>query len=195
MLTLVWDVDDVLNNLMAAWFTHEWAPTHPACDLTYSDLRENPPHRVLGIPKVEYLASLDLFRLSTKAEGMEPNPAVLDWLRCHGARYRHLALTARPLESVPSLAGWLFRHFGAYMRTFGFVPSRVDPAMPVYDQRKSEFLEWLGKADVFIDDSVENINAAHRLGVKTVLYPQPWNGNSCTVSEALHLLTTLAVTN
>ena len=59
MRTLVWDIDDVLNDLMRSWFTEEWLPTHPDCRLAYADLLENPPHRVLGIAEAEYLASLD----------------------------------------------------------------------------------------------------------------------------------------
>ena len=30
MLTIAWDVDDVLNNLMEAWLEEAWKPTSPA---------------------------------------------------------------------------------------------------------------------------------------------------------------------
>src|SRR5579872_5662014 len=154
MLTFVWDIDDVLNDLMGAWF-REWRGGHPACSVAYAGLRENPPHRVLGISKDEYLASLDAFRLSETARNMTPNSEVLDWLRCHGARHRHMALTARPLASTPGTAEWLFRHFGDYFRCFAVVPSRLPEGLPQYDMAKGDFLEWFGKADVLIDDSEE----------------------------------------
>ncbi len=195
MLTFVWDIDDVLNDLMRSWFTEEWLPGHPECHLTYSGLLENPPHRVLGIPKQEYLASLDKFRLSEKAQGMQPNASILGWLQSYGARHRHMALTARPLESIPCLAEWLFRHFGNYMRDFGVVPTRLQHGVPRYDSNKGDYLRWFGKADCLIDDSEENIAAAQSLGIGSVLYPQPWNRNAETVDETLRRLATLAEAN
>ena len=48
MLTIVWDVDDVLNDLMAVWFRDAWLPKHAACPVRYEEITENPPHRVLG---------------------------------------------------------------------------------------------------------------------------------------------------
>lgn len=195
MLTIVWDVDDVLNDLMATWFGEEWLPAHPDCALTYADIRENPPHRVLGIEKGEYLASLDSFRLSAKASAMKPNAAISEWLRRYGSRYRHVALTARPLESAPPAAEWLFRHFGVFFRCFGVVPSRLDPAAPVYDRDKADFLRWFREADFFIDDSEDNIASVRSLGVKCILFPQPWNGSSQTAGEVLKLLTEQTVMN
>jgi hypothetical protein len=176
---------------MLAWFTEEWVPAHRGCRLSYRDIRENPPHRVLGIGKDEYLASLDSFRLSQKGRSLSPSPAILEWLQCHGARCRHVALTARPLGSVPCLAEWVFRHFGKYVRCFGVVPARSDPAVPLYDKDKGDFLRWFGRADVLVDDSETNLEAAGSLGIRCVLYPQPWNKNSGTVGEALQLLTDL----
>ena len=64
MKTIVWDVDDVLNNLMQSWLETAWLPAHPACQITYRLLTENPPHHLLGISKIEYLQSLDDFRLN-----------------------------------------------------------------------------------------------------------------------------------
>jgi FMN phosphatase YigB (HAD superfamily) len=175
MQTIVWDIDDVLNSLMRDWFTHLWLPQRPACGLSYEDLRENPPHRVLHIECEEYLASLDAFRGSPEARAMQPNPDLLEWFRAHGREYRHVALTARPLESAPHAAEWLFRHFGAWFRCFGVVPTRPDLAAPRYDRNKADFLRWLDAADYLVDDSPVNIEQARALGLRTFLYPQPWN--------------------
>ena len=127
MLTIVWDVDDVLNNLMRTWFEEAWRPSHPACTVAYDQLRANPPHEVLDVTKSEYLASLDAFRDSGRAAALAPHPAILEWLAAHGHRYRHMALTARPLASAGSAADWVFRHFGNYIRCYGVVPSRPGP--------------------------------------------------------------------
>ena len=100
MQTIVWDVDDVLNDLMRAWFTSVWKPENPDSLQSYQDIADNPPYRSLGITRAVYLASLDAFRLSDEACHLTPNPAVLEWLRSYGDGYRHVALTARPLHSA-----------------------------------------------------------------------------------------------
>jgi FMN phosphatase YigB (HAD superfamily) len=194
MLTIVWDVDDVLNNLMGTWLEEAWRPAHPACTVAYSQLRANPPHEVLGVAKSEYLASLDAFRDSGRAHSLTPDPAILDWLTAHGQIYRHMALTARPLASAGSAADWVFRHFGNYIRCYGVVPSRLDPAAPQYDRDKAEFLRWFGEADFFVDDSEENVAAVRTLGVNGIVFPQPWNQAARTVEETLRLLTEQVVT-
>jgi hypothetical protein len=189
MLTIVWDVDDVLNGLMRDWFEQEWKPQRPDCRLAYDDLTENPPHDVLGISRGEYLDSLDRFRLSTAARNMAPNPEVSDWFRSQGAEFRHIALTARPLDTAPAAAEWVMRHFGDYIRVFGVVPCRSAPGVPAYDGSKSEFLEWWGRGDILVDDSRENVLAAERVGVSGVQFPQPWNDSRGTTRDALALLT------
>jgi hypothetical protein len=160
MLTIAWDIDDVLNELMLTWFTEVWKAEHPDSRLGYSDVSENPPDRVLGISRGDYLNSLDRFRASESARNMPPNRLVLEWLNSFGDSYRHIALTARPLESTPHAAEWLFRYADG---------------VPLYDRDKPEYLSWLGKADILVDDSEENIRGAERLGLRGVLYPQPWN--------------------
>ncbi len=89
----------------------------------------------------------------------------------------------------------MFRHFGAYVRCFGVVPSRLAAGEPAYDVSKADFLRWFGKADVLVDDSVENIAAVRSMGMNAVLYPRPWNGNSVTLTETLRCLSELAEAN
>jgi FMN phosphatase YigB (HAD superfamily) len=190
MLTIVWDVDDVLNDLMASWLRDVWLPEHPGCGVSYEEISENPPHRVLGIEKVEYLTSLDAFRVSEAARRLTPNAEILDWLRAYGDRYRHVALTARPLASAGAAAEWVFRHFGNYVRCFGVVPSRLDSAAPLYDTDKADFLKWFREADYFVDDSEENVTAVRKLGVHCLVYPQPWNRSK----DRLNLVTDQVVT-
>lgn len=188
MNLIVWDIDDVLNNLMQVWFDKHWRPRHPECRPHFEQILENPPHRVLGISESEYLASLDEFRSSPMAGTMQPNAEILEWFQTRGMHYRHLALTARPLATMPAAAEWLFRHFGGYIRTVSVIPSRLDPALPSYDQTKGEFLGWLSKAGVLVDDSESNIRTAAMAGVKGVVFPQPWNQSRLSVAETLELI-------
>jgi FMN phosphatase YigB (HAD superfamily) len=184
--TIIWDVDDVLNNLTQAWLEHEWRPEHSDCTVQFSELRANPPHEVLGTTLYEYQISLDRFRTSEDGRNLTPVPEVVAWFVQHGAQYRHIALTARPFVAVPPAAEWLFQHFGKWIRGFGFVPSpRASDRAPTYDRDKGDWLRWIRVGDVLVDDSPANQKAAMELGLKTVLVPQPWNQAGGTINDAL----------
>ncbi|HTW49496.1 MAG TPA: hypothetical protein VMD92_16195 [Acidobacteriaceae bacterium] len=192
MRTIVWDVDDVLNDLMYQWFTFAWLPAHPECHVSYSGLTANPPHEALGIERSGYLASLDVFRATDRARSMTPSAEILSWFQLDGHRFRHLALSARPLESAPEVARWVLEHFGAWIRCIGVVPTRTAPGIPAYDRTKADFLGWLGRGDILIDDSPENIRQAQLIGLKTLMPRQPWNQSRLTTHALLEDLTRMA---
>ena len=192
MRTIVWDVDDVLNDLMYQWFSRSWKQEHPAGTVEYSKLSENPPHVSLGATREEYLRSMDAFRKTDAGIHLTPNTEVLEWFAAHGSKFRHVALTSRPLETVPDIAAWVMRYFGAWIRCFGVVPTRAPEGVPVYDRGKGDYLRWLGKGDVLIDDTQDNLRHAAEIGVKTLAWPQPWNDSQLTTTEILQLLTNMA---
>ncbi len=176
MTTIAWDVDDTLNDLMGAWLRDEWRPAHPDCAATYGDLRSNPPHEAIGAALDEYLQSLDAFRRQRYLDDLEPLPEAVEWFERNGERYRHIALTSVPLRYAPISANWVMRHFGRWIRSFHFVPSkRAGESIPEYDSSKQDFLSWFGKAEVLVDDDAGNVDAARRAGAKAVLMPRPWN--------------------
>ncbi|MFA6280895.1 MAG: hypothetical protein WCY05_00125 [Candidatus Omnitrophota bacterium] len=189
MLTIAWDVDDVLNGLMRSWLELEWLPKHPECLVKYENITENPPCRILGISEREYLKSLDAFRISDKAGLMKPDDDILNWFQKYGRHARHLAITGRPVSSIPQVSGWVFKYFGNWVRTFSFVPDRVEEGIIAYDANKSEYLKWLGKVDIFVDDNFLNVKAVDSLGIKGILIPQPWNAAKIPLQETLNLLT------
>lgn len=186
VLTIAWDVDDVLNELMKQWFELEWLPLHPECSLKYEDLSENPPHRLLGVSCEEYLRSLDIFRNSRKARLMKPDEEVLSWLRAHGHCFRHMALTSRPLHTIGAVSEWVFTHFGNWIRTFSFVPNRDCADVLKYDEEKKDFLRWLGKVNILVDDNIKNVETAGSLGIKGILVPRPWNKKNSNFNDALN---------
>ncbi len=189
MKTLVWDIDDVLNRLTHDWLEQAWKPAHPECRASYASIVANPPNRALGIPLETYLDSLDTFRASPAGVNLAPVPETLRWFERHGHRYRHLALTARPLDSAPQAAEWVLKHYGSWIRGFGFVPSsRPQDAFPVYDTTKADWLRWIGVGDVLIDDSPGNLEGARKAGLATRLVPQPWNTASGTLNDVLRSL-------
>ena len=193
MKTIVWDVDDVLNNLMQAWLDSAWRPSHSGCVLPYEGCTENPPHQLLGISFEQYLHSLDAFRLSEEGRNLPPDENALAWFARYGDQFRHVALTATPLATAPCSAAWVVRHFGKWIRSFHFVPStRPGQALPVYDHTKAEFLVWFGRADLLVDDNPTNILEADKCGVRTLLLPRPWNRGRGSVAEALESIPALA---
>ena len=189
MLTIAWDVDDVLNDLMRAWLKEAWLRSHPQCTVTYEDLHSNPPHAELGASLDEYRASLDEFRRSRYLSDLLPSPEATAWFQQHGDRYRHIALTAVPLACAPISAAWTLRHFGRWIRGFCFVPSyRTGESIPHYDATKGDFLARLGNVSVLVDDHCGNVEAAAALGIQAVLMPRPWNGRKDAVAEVFREL-------
>lgn len=186
MKTIIWDVDDVLNDLMYSWFKEYRRVYDPNSNLSYHDLIQNPPHEILGITLNEYKLSLDNYRNSENGRNLKPNEQIINWLRKDGAKFRHIALTARPKQTIPFLAEWILHHFGDWIRTLSFIPSyREDEKLPVYDKTKTDFIIWLGKVDYFIDDSEENTKAAEEIGITSFLFPQPWNNGKLAVKKIL----------
>ncbi len=188
MKTIVWDVDDVLNDLMRSWFEEKWLVDHPGCGVRYEELVENTPHRLLGVGVDEYLKSLDKYRLSPSCEDKRPVKEVEEWFLEYGSSYRHVCLTAVPLVAAPTSARWVFRHFGKWIRTFHFTPSMREGRAPEYDRDKAAFLRWVGKVDVMVDDRIENVEAAEGMGIRCLLMPRPWNRARGSVAGMLAAL-------
>ena len=189
--TIVWDVDDVLNDLMRRWLEDEWLPGHPGCGVGYAELRENPPCGVLGCSLDQYLASLDRYRLRS-AGMLEPAPEIVEWFSAQGGRFRHVALTATPAVAASISAGWVMQHFGSWIRSYSFVPSpRNYNPVPAYDGTKEDYLRWWGKGDLLIDDNPQHLEGARRIGMRGLLVPRPWNDASGTLASVLAELSTL----
>ncbi|MBN2183167.1 MAG: hypothetical protein JW715_14745 [Sedimentisphaerales bacterium] len=193
MITIAWDVDDVLNDLMFQWFNTTWKATHPECNIDYKNLSENPPHRILNVPKEQYLESLDTFRTDPSYCRMTPVSAVKDWFILHGHRFRHIALTSVPFVAAASSASWVITHFGQWIRTYHFVPSyRAESHIPTYDQNKQEYLKRIQQVDYLVDDNEDNIKDAEAAGVKGILFPRPWNSQkSKSIEDVLKSISAL----
>jgi len=183
MKTIIWDVDDVLNNLMEDWFEKHWRLIHHECNIEYGDLVENPPDKILGTTLYEYRKSLDEFR-NINGTQFQPTPEVLDWFKTNGSKYRHVALTAVPISLASISAAWVYKHFGNWIRSFNIVPSPrdTDPDF-IYDLSKKDFLSWFSKGDIFIDDNLINIKDAGTIGIKTLIFPRPWNKGGLNLTD------------
>ncbi len=196
MLTIAWDIDDVLNELMKDWLNKKWRPEHSDCNLLYEDITINPPQDLLKTTLTQYSESLDAFRLSPQYINMQPNKEILKWFKKHGHKARHLVLTAVPKSCAHISAEWIIKNFGDWIRNFHFVPSyRNGFDIPEYDKSKPDFLEWFGKAGVFIDDTVSNIKGIEDLGVRSFIVNRPWNTSNLDIKEILENLTDMVNKN
>ncbi len=188
---LVWDVDDVLNNLTGEWF-EEYTATYPS-SITYAQLTENPPNALLGMKMQEYLASLDDFR-NRKMIQLKPVDEVHAWFNIYGNNFHHAALTATPFKFAADSAQWVIRNFGTWIRSFHFIPSaRPEDNIPIYHRNKAELLQSIGTAVILIDDNETNLVQAELLGIPCRAFPRPWNRNrKMSIRDFLRKLTVLA---
>jgi len=179
----VWDADDVINDLLKLWL-NRWKINNPDCLIDYNDLKENPPDRIMGLNRNNYLNSLDGFRLSDEYRDMKPVPEVDEWFRKNGDKYHHMVLTGVPLKAAHVSSYWIIKNFGRWIRSFNFIPAkRGSEIICDYHITKKEFIEWFGNADVFIDDTEENIEGLAHTGVKPFLFPRPWNSSCSTIHD------------
>ena len=186
MINIAWDVDDVLNDLMYCWLTKKWLPEHPDCKVSFEQITQNTPERIIHSSKEGYRLSLDAFRLSGAYLQLQPNPEVLAWFEEFGDKARHIVLTSVPIKAAHISADWVIKNFGKWIRSFNFVPSeRTGEKIPEYDRNKADYLKWLNKIDVLVEDSEENIRAAEELGIRGILVARPWNKSNLSVKGAL----------
>jgi len=188
-MLILWDVDDVLNQLMREWL-HFWHLKNKLASrpVEVSQILENPPSRVLGIPLEQYLQSLDEFRNSSLGRRMTPHPEVFNWFQEFGHKFVHIALTARPSETMPNQASWVYENFGRWIHSVVSVsPSRSELAcqrLQIFAS-KASFIQWLDKPAILIDDTEDNIQEAEQYCVRTFLFPQPWNSSNQTTEDVL----------
>ena len=169
---VAWDVDDVLNDLTRCWFDR-WRSEFPG--ITFEMLRENPPDRILGISRAEYLESLDRFRHEAY-DSLKPRPEVMAFLKRYGESFRHMAVTAAPRRFAAVSAARVMEHFGDWIRCFELVPSpRADRPVPVYEREKGEVLAGFRGKIILVDDSPKNLASARTAGCAALAFPAPWN--------------------
>lgn len=186
MISIAWDVDDVLNDLMYYWLNNMWLSQHPDCKVCFEQIIKNTPEHIINSTKEEYLLSLDNFRLSKAYLKMEPNPQILAWFENYGEKARHIVLTAIPIKAAHISADWVVRNFGKWIRSYNFIPSpRINEDAPEYEHTKTDYLKWLNKIDVLVEDNEQNIREAENLGIKGILIGKPWNKSKLAVKDAL----------
>ena len=194
MLTIAWDVDDVLNNLTEQWLCNYCKTKN--IKIKYENIIENPPHNILNITFDEYIDSLDSFRLSDKALNMLPNSKILNWFEQYGYLFNNIVITSTSAKTSQNSAFWVMKHFYKWIHSFNVVPSyRIDDNVVRINKTKKDFLKKFGNVDIFIDDNEENIEGAKELNIKTFLVSKPWNKNGLEIENILMKLTEIGKNN
>lgn len=183
---IIWDVDDVLNRLMYSWLKH--LNQEMGLKFKLNDINENPPHRILGITRDDYFISLDIFRNSEAGKQVQANNTLKNWFKKYGHRYNHMACTARPINTMPNQAWWVFHHFGRWIHTVHSSHTSRDMMKNRRKNTKAEFISVINKKVLFIDDLEENINDVSKTGADTILYPHPWNISTNSEQEFIEEL-------
>lgn len=175
MLTICWDLDDVLNNLMESWLQNYnyLNKTH----FQYKEIIKNPPYEILGISENFYKNILDIYR-KEYYDLLSPNKIILEWFKQNGHRAYFSVLTATPTSCASISLEWLMRNFGNWIRQYAFIPSTREQIKDnIYDKTKADWLVR-NKADLFIDDSIKNCKEANEKGIATFCVKQPWNNGN-----------------
>ena len=191
---IVWDLDDVLNEFTRDWLQLAWKDEHPECESAYDDLHTNPPLQALGTTLPEYLESMSRFRLSIEGATSTPNWTVHEWFKEHGSRFRHTVLTARRGQSAVVADAWLKVNFGQWIDGIHSAPeARPQHFLSDIARKKADWIRHSG-ATVFVDDSQLNMETAAAAGIRSLLFPQPWNYRAISFAQqdVLDELTRLA---
>ena len=171
---LIWDIDDVLNTLMQQYVA--CGLPENAKKLSYDELTENPPHRLLGISKEDYLFSLDRVRAG-RFYDLPPRPEVMAFFDECGHLFDHIVLSAVPVRFMEKSSAWVLHYFGEWIQSCLFIPSHR-PDRNVKSQlfaSKAEAVKFFGSWAVLIDDSVKNVEETLFSGGRAVYFPAPWN--------------------
>ncbi len=178
MYTIIWDIDDTLNEYIYRWFI--WYKfNNSLCNIDrYEDITINPPYNLLNITKERYLISIDKYKEESYYI-LKPKEEIFKWFEEYGYKAEHIVLTSSPIESANISSNWVFKHFGNWIRSFNIVPSKRRNVYHIeYHKNKAHFIKELNKEKIiFIDDNEKNIKEVEKLklGIDTFCVKQPWN--------------------
>ena len=185
---IIWDVDDVLNCFMESWLKH-WNSKNDE-DVDFFEITKNPPNKILGVSDNAYFNSLDNFRNSDKGKTVKVNSSIKNWFLINGDKFNHIACTARPISTMANQSHWIYYHYGKWIRTIHASNAQRNDNKIDNGVTKAEFIKWIKKPILFIDDSEENINSVSKIGADTLLFPQPWNKVNLSIDDFLNKLNT-----
>lgn len=184
MTIIIWDVDDVLNELTENWLNS----INHSLVRTKQQLISPEFHAILGWSREKYLQSLDGYRRTSFAD-LIPNGSIQAFM-AHNSHVVHLVLTATPMLSAHLSAEWTIRHFGSWVDGFLLAPSARAGSNSDRSTKADHISRLVSDHDrvVCIDDQPLNVETAQRAGATAILWPQPWNESTQSCDDALRQL-------
>ncbi|MBE6384170.1 MAG: hypothetical protein E7048_00735 [Lentisphaerae bacterium] len=171
---LMWDIDDVLNDLIGLCTVTTAQKLCPG--IKPEDIKSNPPLREYGCSREEYLQLLDNCR-AQYLYSQPPRREVMAFFQEWGNCFRSVTLSSAPMTTAPRSAEWVLRHFGAWIQSTLFVPSprkTVTVRSCCFASKADAVLALDG---ILIDDMPVNVEKVREAGGKAFCFPAPWNEN------------------
>jgi 5'(3')-deoxyribonucleotidase len=171
---LIWDIDDVLNDLIRLCISTTAQTIRPG--IRFEDLQQNPPLQELGCSLDEYRSILDECRAEYLYD-QPPRKEVLEFFQTWGDQFRSVTLSSAPVSTAHRSAEWVLRHFGRWIHGTIFVPSprkHIPIGIPLFAS-KAEAVSTLN--GILIDDMPQNVEPVRAAGNKAFYFPAPWNEN------------------
>ena len=171
---LIWDIDDVLNELTALCIETTAQKLKPGIKL--EQLADNPPLKELECSLGEYRRILDECR-DQYLYSRPPIPEVLEFFQEWGTHFRSVTLSSCPMHMASRSAEWVLRHLGTWIQGTIFVPSprKHIPVGSALFASKAEAVLALG--GTLIDDMPINVERVREAGGEALYFPAPWNEN------------------
>lgn len=184
---LLWDIDDVLNDLERLCIETTAQRLKPG--LKFENVKNNPPLPELECSLDQYREILDECRDKYLYEQL-PRREVLEFFQKNGDSFRSMTLSSAPMALAPRSAEWVLRHFGSWIQGTVFVPSprkTFTIGSPLFSS-KAEAVTALG--GILIDDMPINVEAVRKAGGEALYFPAPWNENKdLSLREFFDILT------
>ena len=171
---LIWDIDDVLNELTALCIGTTAQKLKPG--IKWEELHTNPPLQELECSLDEYRRILDECR-DQYLYSRPPCREVLEFFQEWGHLFRSVTLSSSPMHMAPRSAEWVLRHFGSWIQGTIFVPSprkHVSVATALFASKAEAVLALGG---ILIDDMPINVERVRAAGGEALYFPAPWNEN------------------
>ena len=171
---LIWDIDDVLNELMSLCISTTAQKLKPG--IKFEEVKNNPPLPELACSLDEFRNILDQCRdqyLYSRA----PRKEIIDFFRIWGEKFRSITLSSAPMSMAPRSSEWVLFHLGSWIQGTIFVPSPRKNVIQGATLFASKAEAVLALDGILIDDMPINVEAVKAAGGRALYFPAPWNEN------------------
>lgn len=187
MKTIIWDVDDTLNNFRFDWFLHNKEELKKIDhDISYDYFNIKNPYNILNDNKDTFIKSLKDFKNYNHFK-ITVNKEIYNWFYKYGKNYNHIILTKCSKDYFEFAVNFVNKYFGKWIQSYNYISGNKKDNLNEF-LTKAEFIKkYFKEIKYFIDDSEKNCKQVEELGIKTFCPKQPWN-NGMDIKDILEEL-------